>query len=181
MNIKTIILGASGVGKTRLLNHLRKTSVQTYCPTVGVDFTVYRGPKEVALQIWDTSGSKRFKSVVETFLRGIDLCIFVYKDIESFETMMTIISDVKRDGHGKRFCIIALDAVELGKSVADKYGFFFFHVNVEIKESCIYALDNICCLCYEEQMRTNFLKLKMTNNFSVERRRESGYCWWSFC
>ncbi len=181
MNIKTIILGASGVGKTRFLNHLRKTTMTSYCPTIGVDYVVYRSDYSVTLQIWDTSGSERFKSVVNNFLKGCDLILFVYNDNHTFEHMMQMIADVKNEEYGKRFCILSLGDVELGKKVAAKYGFFFFHVNIEKKDDCVSVLNKLSQLCYEEQVRTNFLKLKSTTNFSVERPRESGYCWWSFC
>lgn len=181
MNIKTIILGASGVGKTRFLNHLRKTTMTSYCPTIGVDFVVYRGNYSVTLQIWDTSGSNRFKSVVNNFLKGCDLIVFVYNDKQTFEHMMQMIADVKDEEYGKRFCILSLGNVELGKIVAAKYGFFFFHVNIKKREDCLSVLNKLSHLCYEEQLRTNFLKLKSSSDFSVERPRESGYCWWSFC
>lgn len=181
MNVKTILLGSSGVGKTRFLNYLRKDAMTTTYPTVGVDFSVYRGCNEVSLQIWDTSGSDRFISVRNTFLKGIDLCIFVYNNEESFQHMMNIVADVKNRGHGKRFCILSFGEHKLGRTVASKYGFFFFHVDIKKKEDCLAVLDKICAVCYEEQKRSNFLKLKSTSNFSVERRRESGYCWWSFC
>ena len=90
MNIKTIMLGASGVGKTRFLNYLRKTSMTSYCPTIGVDYVVYRSDFSVTLQIWDTSGSDRFKSVVNNFLKGCDLIIFVYNDHQTFHHMTRI-------------------------------------------------------------------------------------------
>ena len=181
MNIKTIMLGASGVGKTRFLNYLRNSTIVSHCPTVGVDFIVYRSKHAVALQIWDTSGSDRFKSVVNNFLKGTDLCIFVYNDKKSFEHMMNIIADVKNKEDGKRYCILSLGNVLLGKSVAAKYGFFFFHVNIENKFECLRVLNKLSHLCYEEQLKSNFLKLTNDSAFSVERRRESGYCLWSFC
>ncbi len=181
MNIKTILLGDRCVGKTQFLNHLRTNPGDNYCPTIGVDFVVYKGPRGVNLQIWDTSGSARFKHIVNTFLKGIDLCIFVYRSRRSFEIMMSLMADVQAGKYGKRFCIIAFDNAELGQTVASKFGYFFFQVNVYNKEACVSTLAKISRLCEAEQKRCNFLELKNDETFSIEKERESGYCWYSFC
>ena len=181
MNIKTILLGPTGVGKTRFLNHLRKNQIKNYCPTVGVDYIVYRHENKVTLQIWDTSGSDRFRNVVDNFVRSIDLCIFVYKDVYSFEEMMKLISYVKTHHNPKRYCILSFGCSELGKQVADKYGFFFFSVNITEKEQCVSTLKMLCTLCIEEQKKCNFLNLKQVEKLQVEKKRDSGLCWFSFC
>jgi small GTP-binding protein len=181
MNIKTIILGHSGAGKTKFLNHLRNKNMKSYCPTIGVDYIVYRDTSGVVLQMWDTSGSDRFRSVVNNFLKGIDLCIFVYKDKASFETMMELISYVKREQHGKRYCILSFGLPDLGRQVADKYGFFFFHVNIEEKEECLRTLQRLCASCVDEQKKCIFLELEAIGKFQVEKKRDTGFCWFSFC
>jgi len=181
MNIKTILLGKSGTGKTQFLNHLRKNQMKNYCPTIGVDYIVYRHEDKVNLQIWDTSGSDRFRGVVDNFLKGIDLCVFVYKDINSFEKMMELVAYVKAEQFGKRYCILSFGSPNLGKQVANKYGFFFFTVNIDEKESCLETLDNVCRVCAAEQEKCNFLNLKLVGKLQVEKRRDSGLCWYSFC
>ena len=179
MNIKTIMLGPSGVGKTKFLNHLRKGSMKNYCPTVGVDYIVYNYKDEVNLRIWDTSGSSRFRNVVDNFIRGIDLCIFVYNDINTFEEMMELLSYVKKHHNPKRYCILAFECSPLGKQVADKYGYFFFNVNINDKEECISTLKKLCICCKEEQNRCNFLNMR--EKLHVEKKRDSSVCWFSFC
>lgn len=178
MNIKTIILGESGVGKTRFLNYIRNEKMISYCPTIGVDFVVYKSKCNVNLQIWDTSGSERFRAVVNNFLIGIDLCIFVYNSKSSFEYIMNKIADVKNNEYGKRFCIVAFKYPLLGQKFASKYGFFFFHVNIQEKEECITVLEDLSRLCLHEQKHCNFLKV---NAAKGKRSRETAYCWLSFC
>ena len=175
------MLGQSGSGKTKFLNHLRIEKFKNYCPTIGVDYIVYKDPCGVKLQIWDTSGSDRFKAVVNNFLKGIDLCIFVYKDESSFRAMMNLISHVKNEEYGKRYCILSFDLPQLGKQVASKYGFFFFKVNIEEKKECLQMLEELCSLCVKEQNKCNFLKLNLEGKFEVEKTRDSGFCWFSFC
>lgn len=76
MKLKVILLGDSGVGKTTLLNIIR--GARTIVPTIGVDCIVHNN-----LQLWDTSGNTRFRSVIETFYSKMDLAVFMYKDMES--------------------------------------------------------------------------------------------------
>ena len=76
MKLKVILLGDSGVGKTTLLNIIRVA--RTIVPTIGVDCIVHNN-----LQLWDTSGNTRFRSVIETFYSKMDLAVFMYKDMES--------------------------------------------------------------------------------------------------
>ena len=182
MKIKTIILGESGVGKTRFLNYLRNKEIQNSCPTVGVDYVVYKSECNIILQIWDTSGSERFRAVVNNFVKGVDLCVFVYNSESSFQYIMNQIANVKKRGYGKRFCIISFDKPSLGKQIASKFGFFFFHVNITNKVDCISVLEQLSRLCLNEQKRCNFLELETADKPKIKRSREtSGYCWLSFC
>ena len=119
------MLGASGVGKTRFLNYLRNSTIVSHCPTVGVDFIVYRSKHAVALQIWDTSGSDRFKSVVNNFLKGVDLCIFVYNDKKSFEHMMNIIANVKKQRVWKTVLYTVVGQCTTGKERSGKVWVLF--------------------------------------------------------
>ncbi|KAL7714274.1 Sphingomyelin phosphodiesterase [Entamoeba marina] len=80
-NIKIIVLGDSYVGKTSLINQFvnRKYS-SGYKSTVGVDLStksISIGDNLVSLQIWDPSGTERFRSMSESFFRGTDGCILV--------------------------------------------------------------------------------------------------------
>jgi len=83
--IKTIILGDSSVGKSTLLTCIREE--QNIIPTIGVDCIVHNN-----LQIWDTSGHKRFKHVVEVFYGKMDMVVFVYRDMDS----LAHVEDIRR-------------------------------------------------------------------------------------
>lgn len=181
MNVKSILLGQSGVGKTRFLNHLRTFQDKVYRPTIGVDFTVYKHENKINLLLWDTSGSEKFRHVVDQFLKGMDLCIFIYKDVPSFEAMMELVSYVKSKSFGKRYCIISYGLPDMGKQVANKYGFFFFNVDVADEESCLRVLKQMCILCLHEQEKCNFLNLKQESQSQSDRRCSRGLCWYSFC
>lgn len=54
------------------------------------------GAAALPLQIWDTGGQERFRSMVSTFYKGSDGCILAFDvtDLESFEALDTWRGDV---------------------------------------------------------------------------------------
>ncbi|CEF63975.1 Ras-related protein Rab-7a [Strongyloides ratti] len=80
--IKVVVLGDSGVGKTAIVNRFTENY---YSPknkaTVGVDFKskdILFNNVSVTLQIWDTAGEERFRSLGVQYFRGADCCILVF-------------------------------------------------------------------------------------------------------
>jgi len=94
--IKIVLVGNSAVGKSSLM--IRYTDDQfkeAYSNTIGVDFrfkTVIVDGARVKLQIWDTAGQEKFRTITATYYKGADAVILVYdmtdersfKEIESY-------------------------------------------------------------------------------------------------
>jgi small GTP-binding protein len=82
ITLKIIVLGEPGVGKTSIIGRfVNGTFDQTYKATVGFSHhsrTVDADGEKYALDVWDTCGSERFRSVAPTYYRGSDACILVY-------------------------------------------------------------------------------------------------------
>ncbi|PVG00718.1 ras-domain-containing protein [Serendipita vermifera] len=85
LNVKLVIIGASGVGKTSLRTKYTSGRFSTnYRATIGADFITktiphYSDPEQsLQLQIWDTAGQERFSSLATAFFRGADAVILVY-------------------------------------------------------------------------------------------------------
>lgn len=93
LQMKVIVLGDSGVGKTSILNRFVKQEFsQSYRATVGADFLFKEltvDNKELSLQLWDTAGQERFQALGNAFYRGTDCCLLVYDitNLESFENI----------------------------------------------------------------------------------------------
>ncbi|KAG5943445.1 hypothetical protein E4U53_007053 [Claviceps sorghi] len=87
---KIILLGPSGTGKSCLLHRFVKNEWRLLSSqTIGVEFAskiikVGTGPrrKRIKLQLWDTAGTERFRSVSRSYYRGAAGAILVY-DITS--------------------------------------------------------------------------------------------------
>lgn len=97
MNVlKYIIVGDSGVGKTSIALRYTDNVFLDRKPTIGVDFfNKYTG--NVKINIWDTAGACRFKSIISSFYRLAVGAIIVYdvSNRESFESIPQWIEEIK--------------------------------------------------------------------------------------
>ena len=99
-NFKILLLGESCVGKTCiLLKYVEGTFSQNICSTIGVDFMekiIDYGDTKAHLQIWDTSGQEKYKSIGLNFLRNADGVILVFDltQKDTFEQMKQWLNDV---------------------------------------------------------------------------------------
>ncbi|XP_071624586.1 ras-related protein Rab-7b isoform X2 [Heliangelus exortis] len=93
VDLKIIIIGALGVGKTSLLHqYVHKTFYEDYRTTLGASIltkVLAVDNTSLKLQIWDTGGQERFRSMVSTFYKGSDGCMLAFDvtDRESFESL----------------------------------------------------------------------------------------------
>ena len=91
--IKVILIGESGTGKTSLINatmglkfkeHLESTTTNSFSSK-----TVTINNKEYVLNLWDTIGQEKFRSLTKIFIKDSKIVILVY-DItrkESFKEL----------------------------------------------------------------------------------------------
>ena len=91
--IKVILLGNPGVGKTSLINtcvglsfseKYESTSSSSY---MRKDFNINN--KKYLIDLWDTAGQEKFKSITKIFVKGSDIVVFVYDitDDNSFKAL----------------------------------------------------------------------------------------------
>ena len=87
--LKILVLGDSAVGKTSLsLQYVENYFPESYISTIGVEYKnkpVKLNNTNILLQIWDTCGQERYKSLSKTFMKGADGILFVY-DISNKQT-----------------------------------------------------------------------------------------------
>lgn len=98
---KCLLIGDSGVGKSALLlRFCDRLFNSTYITTIGVDFkirTITVNGATVKLQIWDTAGQEKFRTITSTYYRGAHGIMIVY-DVtsrESFENVKMWIKEVQ--------------------------------------------------------------------------------------
>ena len=79
---KTLLIGNSSVGKSSLLLRFADNIFQeTFYPTIGVDFKIrtfdYEG-SIIKLQMWDTAGQEKFKTITSAYYKGAQGVILVF-------------------------------------------------------------------------------------------------------
>lgn len=87
--VKVGIVGDFNVGKSSFLNsYIEQETFKSHVTTIGVDFRYmfykYRDT-DFKLQIWDTAGQEQYANIVRSYLKEIDIAIFMY-DITNRET-----------------------------------------------------------------------------------------------
>ena len=79
---KLILIGSSGVGKSSILQrYIQKLFNAEYTCTIGVDFfmkTINIRDKSIKLQLWDTAGTQKFKSITTGYYRGANAAFVVF-------------------------------------------------------------------------------------------------------
>lgn len=102
---KIILLGPSGCGKSCLLHRFVKNEWRVLSSqTIGVEFSskiikVGTGNrrKRIKLQLWDTAGTERFRSVSRSYYRGAAGAILVY-DVtahRTFDSLQPFLNDAR--------------------------------------------------------------------------------------
>ena len=81
--IKVILVGDSGVGKTSLINAAQDNPFMEGTQISTMICTNVKLPKEIngkkyTIVLWDTIGQERFRSLTATFLKGSQIVIFVF-------------------------------------------------------------------------------------------------------
>ena len=91
--IKLIILGDTGVGKTSIINRYIENKFTDNIPsTIGSNYigkNLKRGDKQYVLNIWDTTGQEKYRSVTKLFVQEAKIVVLVYSinSKESFKVL----------------------------------------------------------------------------------------------
>ncbi|KAG6368263.1 hypothetical protein INS49_002465 [Diaporthe citri] len=125
---KIILLGPSGTGKSCLLHRFVKNEWRVLSSqTIGVEFAtkiikVGTGArrKRIKLQLWDTAGTERFRSVSRSYYRGAAGAILVY-DITShasFHSLQPFLNDARALASPNLTLVLAGNKLDLADSNA---------------------------------------------------------------
>lgn len=142
---KIIFTGDVAVGKTSIINTLLNSKfTEEYEASIGVDFfsktLKYKG-KQLKLQIWDSAGQEKFRSLIPNYIRGAALVFLVYdvtnknsfdslpnwiKFINNIENTIIVIVGNKIDLESKRVI-----SYEEGKKFAEENNMDMFEVSAK--------------------------------------------------
>ncbi|CAK73115.1 unnamed protein product (macronuclear) [Paramecium tetraurelia] len=99
---KVLLIGNSGVGKSCMLMRFSENQFRNhFYNTIGVDFKIkvfQIDRSTVKLQIWDTAGQDRFRTITSSYYRGAQGIIIVFDvtDRESFNQIRQWIQEIDK-------------------------------------------------------------------------------------
>ena len=101
---KIIFIGDIYVGKTSIINVLTGHKFNNdYEASIGVDFfskTIKYKGKIIKLQIWDSAGQEKFRSLIPNYIRGSSLVFIVYdisnrKTFDSLQSWVDFVNNIE--------------------------------------------------------------------------------------
>ena len=160
--IKLILIGDSGVGKTCILMRFTDdTFITNYISTIGIDFkikTIKVDGKLVKLQIWDTAGQDRFRTITQTYYKGAMGVILAYDctDENSFDNVKNWVKQLEAHANPGIVKVLVGNKCDCpdkkvestrGNELAKEYGMSFFETsaknNINVKEVFNYLAKTV--------------------------------------
>lgn len=100
-NLKVVLLGDSNIGKTQLFSRIQYDVFQENCAqTSGASVSqkmISSYGKNINLQIWDTAGNEKFRSLTPIYFRNCKIVLLVFSviDTSSFASVKYWVEQVK--------------------------------------------------------------------------------------
>jgi len=145
---KILLLGDSSVGKTCfLMRYTDNTFQEIHMSTIGLDYKLKNvqldDGKIVKIQIWDTAGQDRFRSITKNYYKGAHGIILIY-DItnkKSFENVRNWINQIKEEVSEKVSIILVGNKIDdeehrvvptvEGEKLSKELGLMFFECSAK--------------------------------------------------
>ena len=160
LEIKVILLGECGVGKTSIINRFIKDEFESvYETTSSMTYSfkiIERNKQKYKLNLWDTIGQEKYRSLSKMFLNDAKIVILVYSIVskESFKNLSYWLEIYKENKEKNSILGVAANKVdlflkeevpdELGKDFAKNNGAFFSLISAkENKEGIDRFLDKL--------------------------------------
>jgi small GTP-binding protein len=166
---KILLLGSSGVGKTSfLLRYTDDTFTKQYLATIGCDFKnrkIDHLGQTVKVQLWDTCGGERFRTITQSYYRRVQGIILAYSvdDRSSFEHIPNWMREISRHvaENGSIFLTgnkcDSEDRVvswEEGLEMAQKLGVPYFETSAMLGLNVNEVFATICQMILEKNVLT---------------------------
>lgn len=145
--LKLMLVGDSGVGKSNFMSCFAdNTFTDSHIATIGMDFkhkTIQALSKSVRLQIWDTAGHERFRTITQSYFRGTDAVMIMYDvcDRDSFSNVGRWVDEANRSGNKSKRLILVGNKCDMesdrkvtsdeGQQLAAKLGIAFIEASAK--------------------------------------------------
>lgn len=143
--VKLLIIGESAVGKSCLLMRFAEDKfTDSFLTTIGIDFKVRHveiNDTKVKLQIWDTAGQEKFRTITKAYYRGAHgiLLVFDVTVRESFDQTRMWMNSIKENMTdpvtvvlvGNKCDMQRMVSTEEGAAMAKEFGVEYFETSAK--------------------------------------------------
>ncbi|KAH0569348.1 Rab1a [Spironucleus salmonicida] len=154
---KFVVVGEQAVGKSMLLDRYRGLDFSNvHNATIGVDFytkEIQIDNNQVTLQLWDTAGEERYRSISTVYFKGAHGVLLVY-DVSSeasfdslpnwIETVKNVASDAEIIVIGNKCDLEHQIQTSQGETFAQANNFSFLETSAKSGENIEKAFKIVC-------------------------------------
>ena len=190
---KVILIGDSGVGKTATMErYLKGHFANEYSSTIGIDFgvkIVNKDNRNIKLQMWDTAGQDKFKSLISTYFRNVNVVLLVYsiKNMQSFINLKFWYEEFKSKAVGNEIIFVIgnkLDgshterivSTEDGRHYAKRIGAEFFEVSAKADIHVDTLFESIIEKVDSSQSNMTDVNIGSNNNIILKKEGANSKC-----
>ena len=185
---KILTLGDTKVGKTSfILRYTENTFHESPLATIGVDFqrkTIIHDNKKLEIQIWDSAGQEKFKSISKQYYNKAHGVLLVY-DItnqESYESIKGWIKEIKQNTQILPVILLIGNKNDLqgkldekdGLELAQKYDLQFFSTSAKTGNGIEKAMETLVKLVYDDYVKHHHKRIgggsKLVKNTTKDKK-----------
>ena len=190
LEIKTILVGMSGTGKTNIINAMTNQpfdsdKISTLTSSF-VDKYIEIKKKKYHVELWDTAGQEKYRSLTKIFVKDSRIVIFVYDittraSFEEIDYWVTTVKEILREGRvygliGNKKDLFSKAEVDEknGRNKANEIGAIFKLTSAKTERA---AINDYMNELLEEFLRRNGENIKkeprrQTIDCSVEKKNK---------
>ena len=185
LQVKVILVGSSGVGKTSLVsayfdNPFETDLTPTVAPSTCTATVTLPNNDQVTLSIWDTAGQEKFQSISLMFYRDSNVA-FVCWDWKNDGQLDQWISQVKGESPKAAIFLVVTksdllsddDIKEIKNSsseLIEKYGAKHLFITSSLKNENVKELFEKAAVYNQRDANENLMKLALANDKPVEQK-----------
>jgi len=187
---KILLLGDSSVGKTCfLMRYTDGTFQEIHMSTIGLDYKLKNvqldDGKIVKIQIWDTAGQDRFRTITKNYYKGANGIILLYDvtNQKSFQNIKTWLDQIKEEIEQKVSLMLVgnkIDDVdkrkvtkEEGENLAKELELLFYETSAKTGENIDEAFNCLVKKTVEEHSK---IEEKGTKLNQKKQKGKKGCC-----
>ncbi|MFH4977640.1 hypothetical protein AB6A40_004349 [Gnathostoma spinigerum] len=169
---KIVVVGDHGCGKSCILLRFAENSFRhDHISTLGVDFklkTIKLGHDKVRLELWDTAGMERYRTIYNSYYHSAHgiMCVYDLTSEKSFENLQNYwIKEIRSHAPSNAVLILVGNKADLegqrkvdfdrAEGLASKLGVSLYEVSAKTGINCEEAFQNLAAAMRDRLLVSN--------------------------